>query len=235
MSSIEVDLFEDRGWTTSSSSSTAIRSISVWSFVPGPPASADETVFCLTPARSATWACDSLSARRRRRRAAPSSGPLLARSGLILSPAAANRVLTPVRDKVGLSLAEDKIKLPSAGDKGTFSCSGMRRWPGGRARSHRALRGSYGRDPACAMRRPPLDGAFRHVALESPARRLPAAFFFAGHPDGRHPRNCLCKTSSGSCRRGIGCSGRFSVPGVMDRLKGRRGPTIFLAEEPKKS
>jgi hypothetical protein len=39
------------------------------------------------------------------------------------------------------------------------------------------------------MRRQPLDGAFRYVSLESPARRLPAAFFFAGRPDGRRKRS----------------------------------------------
>ena len=51
----------------------------------------------------------------------------------------------------------------------------------------------------------------------------------------RRARNCLCKPFPASCVRGVGCSVYFSVPGVMDRLKGRRGPTIFLAEEPKKS
>ena len=82
-----------------------------------------------------------------------------------------------------------------------------------------------------ASRSPTLPAVQHRI---NPMRRLLAAFILAGRPDGRRVRKRLCKSSLGSRRRGIVCSVRFSVPGVMDRLKGRRGPTIFLAEGPKK-
>ena len=68
-----------------------------------------------------------------------------------------------------------------------------------------------------------------------PVRRLIAAFMSVGRPDSSRVRASLRMLSHASRGWGIGCSGHISVPGVMDRLKGRRGPTIFLAEEPKKS
>jgi hypothetical protein len=83
--------------------------------------------------------------------------------------------------------------------------------------------------PATRRRVPPC-------TPESPPRRLPAAFFFAGRPDGRRVRNCPCKASPGSCRRGIGCSVRYSVPGVVEgrvsfaRLTVRSGMTLRICE-----
>jgi len=68
-----------------------------------------------------------------------------------------------------------------------------------------------------------------------PVRRLIAAYSLVGRPDSNRVRASLRMLSPASRGRGIGCSGHSSVPGVMDRLKGRWGPTIFLAEEPKKS
>ena len=79
--------------------------------------------------------------------------------------------------------------------------------------------------PATRRRVPPCSAG-------SPARRLPAAFTLPGGPDG--PRVARDGPPV-SRRRGVDCSGPVRVPGVMDRLKGRRGPTIFLAEEPKTS
>jgi len=88
-----------------------------------------------------------------------------------------------------------------------------------------------------------------------PVRRLLATFILTGRPGGRRVRalslkaavrgDNLVEARSHPVRRAIlppvsrgrriGCSVRFSVPGVMDRLKGRQGPTIFLAKKPKKS
>ena len=68
-----------------------------------------------------------------------------------------------------------------------------------------------------------------------PVRGLLAAFSLVGRPDSSRVRASLRMMSPASRGRRIGCSGHISVAGVMDRLKERRGPTIFLAEEPKKS
>jgi hypothetical protein len=72
-----------------------------------------------------------------------------------------------------------------------------------------------------------------HAPPESPAHRLPAAFFLVGRPVGWRMRTCLRKLSPVSRSRRECCSGHPSVSGVRERLKGRWGPTIFLAEEPK--
>ena len=69
-----------------------------------------------------------------------------------------------------------------------------------------------------------LDGAFR-----------PAACSFARCPDCRRMRTGLRKFSPVSRCRRAGCSGHLSVSDVMDRLKGRWGPTICLAKKPEKS
>ena len=82
--------------------------------------------------------------------------------------------------------------------------------------------------PAARRRVPPC-------STGRPVRRLPAAFILSGALTVGVRRDCHAGRSPISRRRGVGCSGHCSVPGVMDRLKGRRGPTIFLAEEPKKS
>ena len=72
-----------------------------------------------------------------------------------------------------------------------------------------------------------------HAPPESPAHRLPAAFFLVGRHVGWRMRTCLRKLSPVSRSRRECCSGHLSVSGVRERLKGRWGPTIFLAEEPK--
>ena len=107
-----------------------------------------------------------------------------------------------------------------------------RRASGGHARSRRqeaAPSGATLRALRAASRSTALP-AMQH--REDPVRRLLAAFTLPGGPDGPHVARGGPPVSR---RRGVYCSGFMRVPGVMDRLKGRRGPTIFLAEEPKKS
>jgi len=69
--------------------------------------------------------------------------------------------------------------------------------------------------------------------VEQSANPPHGIFFLAGSPEGRQMRTCSRELSPVSPSGRTGCSVRFSVPGVMDRLKGRRGPTTILAEEPK--
>ena len=113
--------------------------------------------------------------------------------------------------------------------------TGSRRASDGHARSRRPSAAPSGATLRAlrAARHSTALPAMQH--RKDPVRRLLAAFILAGRPDGRRERDCPCRPFPISCGTGIGCSGHCSVPGVMDRLKGRRGPTIFLAEEPKKS
>ena len=113
--------------------------------------------------------------------------------------------------------------------------TGSRRASGGHARSRRPSAAPSGATLRAlrAARHSTALPAMQHRI--DPVRRLLAAFSFVGRPDGRRMRTCLPKLSSVSRSGRVGCSVRLRVPGVMERLKGRRGPTIFLAEEPKKS